>query len=178
MEDLSLHILDIAENSIRAKAKRVKLWVIEDLEKDLLSIEIEDDGIGMEAETLKKALDPFFTTKGKKTGLGLSLLAQATREAEGEFKIDSVQDIGTKVSATFKHSHIDRKPLGNMAETLIALICGNPDIDFFYCHKKEDLTYSLDTSKIKIKFSNIQDMLMVIRKDLKEDLKLKSYVRM
>jgi anti-sigma regulatory factor (Ser/Thr protein kinase) len=168
MEDLSLHILDIAENSIRAKAKRIEIRVIEDLENDLLSIEIKDDGCGMDRERLKKALDPFFTTKDKKWGLGLSLLAQATQEAEGEFNIDSAVGKGTKVSATFKHSHIDRKPFGNMAETLIVLIYGNPDVDFFYLYKKGSLTYSFDTSKIKAEFGgNSFKMLKAIKEDLK-----------
>ena len=167
MEDLSLHILDIAENSVRAKAKRVEIRVIEDLENDLLSIEIQDDGLGMDEEATKRAVDPFFTTKAKRIGLGLSLLAQATKEAEGEFRIDSKKDIGTRVQAIFKHSHIDRKPLGNMAETLIVLILGNPEVEFFYCHKKADLTYSLDTCKIRAKFSNTQDMLKAIKEELK-----------
>jgi len=171
MEDLSLHILDIAENSVRAKAKRVEIRVIEDLENDLLSIEIEDNGQGMDDEVLKRALDPFFTTKDKKWGLGLSLLAQATKEAEGEFRIDSEPDRGTRIMATFKHSHIDRKPLGNMAETLIALICGNPDIDFFYCHKKADLTYSIDTCKIKAEFGGLPMNSLEVLKVIKEEIK-------
>ncbi|MEW6607968.1 MAG: ATP-binding protein [bacterium] len=176
MEDLSLHILDIVENSIRAGAKRVKIKIDENLKKDVLKIEMNDDGFGMDEETVKKATDPFFTTKkARKVGLGLSLLAQAANECDGKFEIKSKKGIGTKITASFKHSHIDRKPIGDMKQTIMTLIAGNPEIDFFYQHKKENLTYSLDTNKIKADLDEIPinnvEVLKLIQKDLMEDLK-------
>ncbi|MEW6619208.1 MAG: ATP-binding protein [bacterium] len=176
MEDLSLHILDIVENSIRAGAKRVKIKIDENLKKDVLKIEMNDDGFGMDEETVKKATDPFFTTKKtRKVGLGLSLLAQAANECDGKFEIKSKKGIGTKITASFKHSHIDRKPIGDMKQTIMTLIAGNPEIDFFYQHKKENLTYSLDTDKIKADLDEIPinnvEVLKLIQKDLMEDLK-------
>ncbi len=131
MEDLSLHILDIVENSIRAKASR---------------IEIKDNGQGIDEETMKKVLDPFFTTKTtRKVGLGLPLLSQAARESGGNIEIASKVGRGTRIKASFGYSHIDRKPLGNIGATLTALIAGNPEVDFIYGYKKDELEYLLDT---------------------------------
>lgn len=133
MEDISLHILDIVENSIRAQSKNINIEIIEDYKKDLLVLVIKDNGAGMDEGTLRKATDPFFTTKeGKKVGLGLSLLAQSAEEAGGEFKIESSPLKGTKVIATFKMSHIDRKPIGDIEETLRCLKSAHPEINFTF----------------------------------------------
>ena len=89
MEDLSLHILDIVENSIEAKASKIEIIINEDVKRDLLMIKIKDNGKGMDEETVKKVLDPFFTTRTtRRVGLGLSLLAQATKESNGNFEIE------------------------------------------------------------------------------------------
>jgi len=150
VEDLSLHILDIVENSITAKASRIKIKVVEDIRKDLLTIEIKDNGQGIDEETIKKVLDPFFTTRTtRKVGLGLPLLSQAARESGGDIEIESKVGKGTRVKATFGYSHIDRKPLGNMGATLTTLIVGNPQVDFIYEHKKDGFEYHLDTKEIR-----------------------------
>ncbi|MHC4243943.1 MAG: ATP-binding protein, partial [Planctomycetota bacterium] len=108
MEDLSLHILDIAENSINGSARTIEIIIDEDRDKDLLTIEIKDDGKGMDQKTLKKALDPFFTTrKTRRVGLGLSFLAQAAEESGGKIELKSIPDEGTTVRATFRLSHPD-----------------------------------------------------------------------
>ena len=100
MQDLSLHILDIVENSLRSDARRIEILLHEDVEQDVLVLEIKDDGKGMDPDTLGKAGDPFFTSKaGKRVGLGLALLAQAAREAEGEMKVSSAAGTGTSVRA-------------------------------------------------------------------------------
>ena len=150
MEDLSLHILDIVENSIRAKASRIEIKVIEDSGKDLLTIEIKDNGEGMDEETVKKVIDPFFTTKStRKVGLGLPMLRQTARESGGDVEIESKVGRGTRVKATLVYSHIDRKPLGNMGKTLTTLIVGNPEVDLIYEHKRDGETCRLDTKKIR-----------------------------
>jgi K+-sensing histidine kinase KdpD len=150
MEDLSLHILDIVENSIRAHAKKIEIKIIEDKKKDLLTIEIIDDGKGMDKKTLKNVLDPFFTTKNtRRVGLGLSLLAQSAEESGGSIKIESKPGQGTNVKAVFGYSHIDRKPLGNVNKSLKVLITTNPDINFIYEYRKDDVGYRLDTKEIK-----------------------------
>lgn len=145
-----MHILDIVENSIRARAKKIKIKIIEEKKKDLLTIEIIDDGKGMDKKTLKNVLDPFFTTKNiKRVGLGLSLLAQSAEESGGSIKIKSKPGQGTKVKAVFGYSHIDRKPLGDVNESLKVLIAANPDINFIYEYQKDDVSYRLDTKEIK-----------------------------
>jgi anti-sigma regulatory factor (Ser/Thr protein kinase) len=137
MEDLSLHVLDIVENSIRANASEVRIMVIENSAQDLLTVEIVDNGNGMDEKTVREALDSFYTTKTtKRVGLGLPLLAQAVRESGGDIKIESKIGKGTRVKATFQYSHIDRKPLGNMKETLAVLAAGNPGVNFIYEHRK------------------------------------------
>ena len=99
---------------------------------------------------MKRVLDPFFTTKAtRKVGLGLPLLSQAARESGGDVEIESKVGRGTKVKATFGYSHIDRKPLGNMEMTLTTLIAGNPEVDFIYEHKRDELEYRLDTKEIR-----------------------------
>ena len=145
-----MHILDIVENSITAHAKKIEIKIIEEKKKDLLTIEIIDDGKGMDEETLKNALDPFFTTGNtRKVGLGLSLLAQSAEESGGSIEIESKPTQETKVKATFGYSHIDRKPLGDVHESLKVLIAANPDINFIYEYQKDDVSYHLDTKGIK-----------------------------
>ena len=149
MKDLSLHILDIVENSIRAQAKRVEISVVEDEEKDLLALEIKDDGKGMTQETLEQAPQPFFSTKtNRRIGMGLALLAQATKEADGEFEISSTPGVGTRIKATFRYSHPDRKPLGDIPVTLETLIAGNPGVDFLYEHRRGTEATRLDTREV------------------------------
>lgn len=149
MKDLSLHILDVVENSIRAEAKRVKILVMEEEEKDMLTLKIEDDGKGMNKEILSRAAQPFFTSKpGRKVGMGLALLAQAAREANGKFDIASTPETGTRITATFRYSHPDRKPLGDIPATLETLIAGNPRVDFIYEYRNGLEVIRLDTREV------------------------------
>lgn len=133
MQDLSLHILDLAENAIRAKAKKISIGIRENKTKKHLSITVRDDGRGMSLATAKKAVSPFFTTKkGKKIGLGLALFEQAALQTGGKAQIRSLQGKGTEVNGLFHTSHPDMKPLGNILETLACLVAGNPAIQFIY----------------------------------------------
>jgi len=133
MEDISLHILDIVENSLEANAKNVKIKLMENEKKDVLILEIKDDGEGMDENTKRQAINPFFTTKkGKRVGLGLAFLAQSAEEAGGKIKIESKKGKGTKVTATFTLSHIDRKPLGNLEETIKCLKGAHPEVNFSF----------------------------------------------
>jgi signal transduction histidine kinase len=146
MEDLSLHILDIAENSIAAGARRIEIIIDEDKDKDLLTIEIKDDGKGMDQKTLKKALDPFFTTrKTRRVGLGLSFLAQAAEESGGKIELKSVPNEGTATKATFRLSHPDCKPMGDITQTIRTLVVAHPEINFVYEHHKDNSIYRFDT---------------------------------
>lgn len=137
MEDLSLHILDVVENSIRANARNVKISLIENPVDDLLILEIGDDGEGMDEATERQCLDPFFTTKnGKGVGLGLSLLAQSAEETGGNVVIESTKGKGTKITATYQLSHIDRRPLGSLNDTIRCLRGTHPEITFSYEYEK------------------------------------------
>jgi DNA mismatch repair ATPase MutL len=150
MEELSLHILDIVENSINAGADSIIIKIVVDQQLDLFKIEIIDNGIGMDAATLKQVMDPFFTTKPeRKTGLGLPLLAQAAELSGGKVTVNSQSGIGTTVTATFQYSHIDRQPLGNIDETLLALIISHPEIHFIYQYENNMKKIYLDTNEVK-----------------------------
>ena len=150
MQDLSLHMLDIVENSLRSGAKLVEILVVEDMARDLLTLEIKDDGKGMDPAKASRSADPFFSTKpGRKVGLGLALLAQAAREAAGQFEVSSRPGDGTSVKATFQHSHPDRKPLGDIAATLQALVAGNTEVDFVYEHRAGSETVRFDTREVR-----------------------------
>lgn len=175
MEDLSLHILDIAENSIEAQAKKIEIKIKENRKKDLLYLEIVDDGKGMDQKAIKRALDPFFTTKTtRRFGLGLSLLAEAAKAANGRFSIESKPGQGTKIKATFQSSHIDTKPLGDIAQTVVSLITGHPEIDIRYRHQFDSAFYSLDTEEIKAHLNGISitspEVINFIRNNIKEGI--------
>jgi len=172
MEDLSLHILDIAENSVAANADKIEIRISEDNGKDLLSIEIIDNGVGMDKKTLEKALNPFYTSKTvRRFGFGLSLLSEAAKAANGHLSVQSKKGEGTRIKADFQHSHIDRQPLGDIGQTIITLIIGNPEIDFIFEHKRNGHTYCLDTRKIKAQLNELPINSLTGIKILRENLK-------
>ena len=175
MEDLSLHILDVAENGVRAGASLIEISVDEDLHADALKIGIRDNGKGMEPEFVARVLDPFTTTRTtRKVGLGLSLFQQSAQEAEGDLTVESTPGKGTTVHVEMRHGHIDRKPMGDMAETVTTLIEGNPDVDLVYTHKKDGRVYELDTREIRRELEEIPlnnpQVVGLIRNNLLEGL--------
>jgi len=150
VEDLSLSILDIAENSANAWASEIRITVIEDKEKDLLELVIEDNGTGMDEATARRASDPFFTTRTtRRVGLGLALLKQAAQEANGEMRVESARGKGTKVTARFQASHIDRRPLGDLGGTIKTLVCGYPDIEFICLYRKDGMEKRFETKPLR-----------------------------
>ncbi|MGB9812561.1 MAG: ATP-binding protein [Thermovenabulum sp.] len=156
MKELSLHILDIVENSINAGATEVEIQIVEDNKQNLMTITIVDNGKGMDEKMLEKVLDPFFTTRTtRKVGLGLPLFAQAAKMAGGDLKITSKIGLGTKVEATFIKNHIDLQPLGNMAETLVTLCALYPNVDFIYKHLVDDRSFVFDTKEIKERLKDV-----------------------
>jgi hypothetical protein len=171
LEDLSLHILDIAENSITAGASTIEIRIAEDLARDILLVEISDDGRGMDAELSRRATDPFVTTKkGKRVGLGLSLFAQAARQSNGRLSVRPGDRGGTRIEAVFQHSHIDRQPLGDIGLTIMTLAGGNPDIDVVYVHERNGYRFRFDTRKVKARWpgESLQpaEYIRFIRKEL------------
>jgi len=150
MLELSLHILDIVNNSIKANATRIEIEIVEDIVSNLLSISISDNGCGMDEEFLKNVTDPFKTTRlTRKVGMGLSLFQAAAEATGGELIIASEKNVGTKVIATFAHDHIDRQPIGDIKETIISMIIGNESIDYIYHHIKNGKEFIFDTAEIK-----------------------------
>jgi anti-sigma regulatory factor (Ser/Thr protein kinase) len=176
VEDISLHILDIAENAVRADAKKVEITVTRDRHRDLLQLEVIDDGRGMDAATLAKVRDPFFTTKHKKTGLGVPLLTQAAEQTGGELTIESAPGQGTRVSVAFRWIHVDRPPIGSMADTLMALIAGHPDRDYIYEEREGEHAFRFDTREIKADLEEVPiadpAVFAAIRDLLRENIRI------
>ena len=150
MRELSLHIMDVVENGVAAGATLIGLSLQEDSSENWLRITITDNGRGMNDEVLKKALDPFFTTRTtRRVGLGLSLIREASKRCDGEFHIQSREGKGTEVTVSFRLDHIDLAPLGDMASSLTSLIMGNSTVDFVYTHSVDGKVFELDTRQIK-----------------------------
>jgi hypothetical protein len=136
VRELALHILDIAENSVSAGAQNIVIRIAEDYVVDRLSIEIQDDGKGMDADTVAQVIDPFVTSRTtRKVGLGIPLLKAAAEMCNGELTIDSTLGLGTQVSVYFQHSHIDRMPLGDLTDTFLSLLIAHPEIHWNFDYK-------------------------------------------
>ena len=150
MRDLSLHILDLAMNSIRAKATLIEIEIIEQIQENLLLIQLKDNGCGMTEKTLAQAKNPFFTTRTtRKVGLGLSLLTAMANRCQGDISIDSKLGEGTNVIIRLELNHIDRPPFGDIHNTLLSLIYLEPLLDFSYIHRNDFNEYSFETSVIR-----------------------------
>jgi hypothetical protein len=150
MEDLSLHILDIAQNSIRAGAAAVAVEVVEDEAANLLSFAVRDDGRGMTEEELSRLPDPFFTTREtRRVGLGIPLLKQTAEQAGGGLAVTSAPGKGTAVEARYELRHIDTPPLGDLAATVWTLVVLNPKVEFRYVHRRDGRRFELDTAELK-----------------------------
>lgn len=169
MKDISMHIMDILQNSIRAKADRVELNVTEDHAADTLTLEFIDNGTGMSEETLAKVLNPFFTTRTtRKVGLGLSLLKQNAEQTGGHLEIASKLGEGTTVKAVFGLSHWDRQPMGDLPGTLILTVSAHPEIRFIFRYKSETIDFVFDTDEVNevLEGASLQDPSII--QDLKE----------
>ncbi len=159
MDELSLYVLDITMNSVRARATQISVELCEDGE--WLDFTVCDNGCGMTQEQLEKLENPFFTTrKTRKVGLGIPFLKMLAEMTGGYVKITSVHesvsaDHGTVTMARFGKNHIDFIPLGDMVETVKTLIQGSPNIDFVYRHKKENGEVYLSCAEIKAVLGDI-----------------------
>jgi hypothetical protein len=150
LTELSLHVLDIANNSIRAGADLIEIKIDIQKELDTLAIEIADNGCGMTAEQLNRVEDPFFTTRNtRKIGLGVPFFKMAAISTGGSFNISSAPKKGTTVTALFNLSHIDRMPLGDMNRTMLTLITLNTQIDFVYTYRYDNRQFTLDTRQFR-----------------------------
>ena len=154
MKELSLNILDIAQNSIKAQAKHLTITL--DWNKSWLTVSIEDDGVGMSPEFAEQAANPFTTTRTtRKVGMGLPLFKMAAEQTGGTFSLTSQQALsagdahGTTVTATFDTEHVDCEPLGDITETILTLIQGNPDLSLTYVYQTEAGEQRLSTDEMR-----------------------------
>ena len=150
MKELALNILDIVQNSIRAKANEISVSVTESIADDLYQITIADNGNGIPADLLKNVTDPFITTRTKRRmGMGLPLLKYHAGITGGGLTISSEIGKGTVMTATFSFKHIDRQPLGDIIGVLLLLIASNQEINFSYSHKTDTGEYRFSTEETK-----------------------------
>lgn len=154
MKELSLNILDIAENSVKARATLTEILLTET--DDQLELVIRDDGCGMTEEVVRGVTDPFYTTRTtRKVGLGLPLLKLEAEMTGGSMEVlskaqaEHPADHGTVVTARFVTSHIDCPPLGDVVETMVTLVQGHPDTDFYFSHKTEEREVAMDTRELR-----------------------------
>lgn len=156
MKELSLHILDIGQNSVSAGASLIVISISEKTVEDFLAITIEDNGCGMDAETVKKVTDPFYTSRTtRKVGLGIPMFKANAELSNGKFELESELGKGTVLTAVFQRSHIDRVPLGDMADTIMAMVMANPDGDLIYRHNLDDREFVMDTQEMRAALGDV-----------------------
>jgi hypothetical protein len=148
--DLSQHLLDIVENSINAGGSVVHIDIEQDTERDRLSMAVRDNGRGIDPVMLPAITDPWVTTRTtRRVGLGIPFLKQTAEMCDGDFEIDSQPGRGTEICATFRWSHIDLPPLGELVDTLLCMIVGYPEVSFIYHHRVDDRVFEFDTWEIR-----------------------------
>ena len=156
MKELSLHLLDIAENSINAESSHITIIVEENSIDDRLTLTVKDNGRGMSEEMTQKIVDPFITSRTtRKVGLGIPLLKAAAEMCDGFLKIHSSPGVGTELIVQFQRSHIDRMPLGDLAGTILHLVVGNPQIHWTFIYKVNEDIYEFDDQLIKQELEGI-----------------------
>lgn len=176
VKELSLHILDIVQNSIKAAASLIELSIVENSKENIFSIKIKDNGCGMDEETVKNVVNPFFTTRTtRKVGLGLPLLQEAALRCNGTFDIHSEKGVGTSVFCTFERNNIDRAPLGDISSTIMTIVNSLENCEFIFKHALDDKDYEFSTIKIKeiLEESNLKsyDILLWIKENIEDSTK-------
>ena len=177
MKELSLNILDITENSTKAKATLVEILLTED--DDTLTVTVKDNGTGMTEEILEHVRNPFYTTRTtRKVGMGIPLFQFAAEQTGGSVTIESrhidayPDSHGTVISALFYKKHIDFTPLGDVVSTIVTLIQGHPGIDFVFNHKVNTAEITLDTRELRAVLGDVPldtfEVLIWIKENLEE----------
>lgn len=150
MKEISLHLLDIIENSISAGASEITVTVEVDHARDMMRTEVKDNGRGMDEKMAQAVISPFTTSRTtRKVGLGIPFFKEGAEGCDGSFELESKPGEGTRIAASYRISHIDRPPLGDMAETMTALVCCNPEIDFIYDYRVDGKQYLFSTKDIR-----------------------------
>jgi hypothetical protein len=173
LRELALHLLDIAENSIAAGAKTVQIVAEEDIMHDRLRLAVIDDGCGMDAEMVSRVTDPFVTTRTtRKVGLGIPLLKEAAEACEGFLKIASTPGKGTRINVEFRHSHIDRMPLGDLPGTWLTLLVSYPAVHWIFQYINGSSCFEFDDTLLKTEMGDLPltepSILTYLRQSLQE----------
>lgn len=154
MKELSMNLLDVAKNSVKAGATLITLHIEE--QGELLTMTITDNGCGMKAEMLQSVVDPFCTTRTtRKVGMGIPLLKLAAEQTGGGVTITSRHESeyptehGTRVAASFYKNHIDFTPMGDIVSSVTTLIQGSPEIDFEFLHVTDQFRVTLNTRELR-----------------------------
>lgn len=177
MRELSLNVMDVAQNSVRAQASLVRITVSESDKDDRLIISIEDNGCGMTEEQVSQVIDPFFTTRTtRKVGLGVPLFKLSAEQTGGSFDIKSKPGEGTLTEASYIKSHVDMTPLGDINSTVEILIRCNPDIDFVFTRSTDSGSFTLDTRELREVLGDVSldtpDVLEWIKQYLEEQTQI------
>ena len=169
MRDLSMHIMDIAQNSIAARASKLNIVINENMDDDIYTIIIEDNGFGMTREYLSTISDPYVTSRNtRKVGLGIPLLKQNAERTGGNIEIFSKPGVGTTVKAEFTFTHPDRLPIGDIAGTIVLLCVANPELDLTYQHITNTGEYIYNTAEIKETLDGVKISEPSVARFLKE----------
>jgi hypothetical protein len=150
VEDICFHLIDLVQNSVAAGAGDIRLNIVESKDQDILTLEVADDGRGMDKQTLEKVQDPFFTTKSfKKVGLGIPLLKATAQICRGDFNIRSNVGRGTQIKASLQRGHLDCPPLGNLEETLLSLLVSLDKINLQFFYRSDRGEFSISSNAIR-----------------------------
>ena len=175
MQNLAAHIMDIAQNAVRAKATAITINVEENSEQATFSFTIEDNGCGMDANVLQRITDPFFTSRTvRKVGLGIPLLKQNAEQTGGYIDLQSQLGKGSTVKAVFHRNHWDCPPVGDIGDVVVLLITANADIEFIYTHTTSRGKYSICTSEIKATLEEVPlhhpDIVLALQEMVRENI--------
>lgn len=176
MNDLSLHIIDIIQNSLSAGSKRIGLAIKEDSANDRLTISIEDNGKGMSREVAAKLEDPFYTTRTtRKVGMGIPLFKQSAMQSGGNLSVESEPGKGTTVTAWFELGNIDRPPLGDVANSFVLMVSANPQIHFTLSYVVNENEYNFDSVEVAevlgdIELSDVR-VIRMLEEMIKENIR-------
>lgn len=153
MPDIAMHLLDIVFNSIRAKASLIKIYLLDSIKEDKIVCRVEDNGSGMNEETVEAVQSPFFTTRTTRdVGLGVPLFKEGALQTGGDFQLSSEVGKGTVIEASYVKSHLDCPSVGNLAETIVTLIQADSSIEY-------EITYQTDSGKFEFKTVEIKEIL-------------------
>lgn len=177
MQEIAMNILDIAYNSIRAKATLIQILILDSIKQNIIEIKIIDNGCGMDQKNIARVCDPFYTTRTtRKVGLGIPIFKESIEATGGTFTITSSLGSGTEVIGVFVKNHLDIPPMGNIVDTMITLIQADEKIDYLFRYTTDDFEFKLDTRKIKEILDDVlinQPEIIIWLKDyIKEGLRL------